>query len=49
MTALSPTAAQLGSVRYDLPQGLTANQTAQARANIAVTKKNYIINGGMMI
>ena len=39
----------MGAVRYDLPQGLTANQTAQARANIAVTKKNYVINGGMQI
>ena len=37
------------AVRYDLPQGLTANQTAQARANIWVTKRNYIVNGGMQV
>ena len=37
------------AVRYDLPQGLTANQMAQGRANIAVLKKNYIINGAMMV
>ena len=37
------------AVRYDIAQGLTANQTAQARSNIWVTKKNYIVNGGMQI
>jgi len=36
-------------VRYDAAQTLTSAQRSQARANIDVTKKNYIINGGMMI
>ena len=36
-------------VRYDAAQVLTASQQAQARSNIAVTKRNYIINGGMQI
>ena len=39
----------IGAVRYDMPQGLTANQMAQARSNIAVMRKNYIINGAMMV
>jgi hypothetical protein len=43
------TTAVTGSVRYDAAQTLTANQQAQARANIDVTQKNYIINGAMMI
>ena len=38
-----------GAVRYDVAQTLTANQMAQARSNIAVTKKNYIVNGAMMV
>lgn len=38
-----------GSVRYDLAQSLNATQQAQARANIAVQKKNYVINGAMQI
>jgi len=38
-----------GAVRYDIAQGLTSTQKAQARANIDVAKKNYIINGAMMI
>jgi hypothetical protein len=38
-----------GAVRYDIDQGLTAAQQSQGRANIGVTKKNYIINGAMMI
>jgi hypothetical protein len=37
------------AVRYDTAQGLTANQQAQARANIDVTQKNYILNGAMMV
>lgn len=37
------------AVRYDTAQSLTAAQKAQARANIDVLKKNYIINGAMMI
>lgn len=36
-------------VRYDAAQTLTAAQKAQARANIDVLKRNYIINGAMMI
>lgn len=31
------------------PNGFTASQMAQARANIGVTKKNYVVNGGMQI
>ena len=42
-------AATFGAVRYDIAQGLTANQQAQARSNTGVTKKNYIINGAMMV
>jgi hypothetical protein len=38
-----------GAVRYDIAQGLTALQRAQGRANIDALKKNYIMNGGMMI
>jgi hypothetical protein len=38
-----------GTVHYDFAQALTANQKAQARANIDVLKKNYIVNGAMMI
>ena len=44
---LSPTGA--GAVRYDLAQSLTGNQQAQARSNIGVRKKNYILNGAMTI
>lgn len=36
-------------VRYDTAQSLTTNQMAQARSNIAVTKRNYIINGAFQI
>ena len=39
----------IGAVRYDAVQGLTANQQAQGRSNIGVTKKNYIVNGAMMV
>jgi hypothetical protein len=38
-----------GAVHFDRPQTLMANEQAQARSNIGVTKKNYIINGGMMV
>jgi hypothetical protein len=38
-----------GAVRYDIAQGLTANQMAQARSNDGMMKKNYIINGGMQV
>jgi hypothetical protein len=37
------------AVQYDVPQNLTVNQQAQARANIGLAKKNYVINGGMTI
>ena len=40
-------AALTQAVRYDAAQTLTSAQAAQARANIWVTKKNYIINGAM--
>ena len=36
-------------VRYDVAQGLTINQMAQGRSNISALKKNYIINGAMMV
>ena len=37
------------AVRYDSVQGLTPAQRSQARSNIDVTKKNYIVNGAMMV
>jgi hypothetical protein len=37
------------AVRFDAVQALTSTQKAQARANIDVVKKNYIINGAMWI
>jgi hypothetical protein len=48
-TAFVQTAGATGSVRYDIAQGLTASQKAQARANIDSLKKNYIVNGAMQI
>lgn len=39
----------IGAVLYSGPQGLTRDQQAQARSNTGVTKKNYILNGGMQI
>ena len=36
-------------VRYDTAPSLTLDQKAQARANIDVTQKNYILNGAMMV
>ncbi len=36
-------------ISIEEPNGFTARQMAQARANIGVTKKNYIVNGGMQI
>jgi hypothetical protein len=46
-----PLAVPAGMVRYDVAQGLNAQQKYQARANIDVpiVKKNYIINGAMQI
>jgi hypothetical protein len=38
-----------GMVSYDVAQSLTYLQQAQARANIGVQKKNYVLNGGMMV
>ena len=48
---VTATATVIGNmaVRYDAAQSLTANQQAQARANIDVTQKNYVLNGGMQI
>lgn len=37
------------AVRYGAAQTLTSAQRSQARANIDIQKKNYIINGGMQI
>ena len=37
------------AVRYDVTQTLTAAQKLQACDNIGVQRKNYIINGGMVI
>lgn len=37
------------AVRYDAAQSLTATQKAQGRANIDALKKNYIVNGAMMV
>jgi hypothetical protein len=42
-------AAQARAVGYNTPQALAASQKAQARANIDALKKNYIINGAMMV
>lgn len=39
----------LSLLRYDAAQTLTATQKAQARANIDALKKNYIMNGAMMV
>jgi len=36
-------------ISIEEPNGFTASQMAQARANIGVTKKNYIVNGGMQV
>lgn len=36
-------------ISIEEPNGFTATQMAQARANIGLTKKNYIVNGGMQI
>jgi hypothetical protein len=38
-----------GAVRYDTAQSLTVAQQVQARANIGALKRNYIINGAMMV
>jgi hypothetical protein len=38
-----------GAVRYDQVQALTAAQRAQARANVDTLRKNYILNGAMMV
>jgi hypothetical protein len=35
--------------RYDAAQSLTSGQQTQVRDNIGVQKKNYIINGAMMV
>jgi hypothetical protein len=48
-TAFVGSAVGNAAVRYDMAQTLTPAQRSQARANIDVTKKNYIINGAMMV
>ena len=42
-------APQTGAVRYDVAQGLTYLQQAQARSNTGALKKNYIVNGAMQV
>jgi hypothetical protein len=49
MTALGSAANAAGAVRFDLPQGLTAAQQKQARANIAVNDGNIVINGDFRV
>lgn len=49
LASAATAAANLGVVRYAAAQSLTAAQQAQARANINVTKKNYLLNGGMQV
>src|SRR4029077_16818050 len=39
----------LATVRYDIAQGLTANQMAQGRANIGTPADNVVINGDFRI
>ena len=46
---VSATISTGSAVVYDVAQGLTSAQMSQARANISVTKKNYIINGAMQV
>jgi hypothetical protein len=41
--------APINAVQWDIAQQLSAVQRAQARANIGVTSKNYIINGGVQV
>ncbi|MFZ5717358.1 MAG: hypothetical protein ACOY3N_31400 [Bradyrhizobium sp.] len=36
-------------ISIEEPNGFTAGQMAQARANIGVTRKNYLLNGGMQV
>ncbi len=36
-------------ISIEEPNGFTAGQMAQARANIGVTKKSYVVNGGMQV
>lgn len=49
LASAATAATNLGVVRYAAAQSLTAAQQAQARANINVTKKNYLLNGGMQV
>jgi hypothetical protein len=46
---IHPSDAAAQAVRYDTAQSLTSAQRSQARANIDVTKKNYVINGAFQI
>lgn len=43
------TLGNLHGVSYGASQSLTAAQKAQARANLDLLKKNYILNGAMMV
>jgi hypothetical protein len=36
-------------LRYDIAQVLNSTQLSQVRANAGILKKNYILNGGMMV
>jgi hypothetical protein len=49
VAAAPPSNAMANAVKYDAPQGLSRAQQYQARDNIAIAKKNYVINGAMMI
>jgi len=49
ITTLGSAATTAGAVRFDVAQGLTTNQQAQARSNIGTTKRNYLINGAFQI
>lgn len=37
------------AISYAVPQSLTAGDKAQARANMGVLKKNYLLNGAIMV
>lgn len=43
------TLSNLHGVSYGVAQTLTTAQRSHARANIGVTKKNYVLNGGMQV
>ena len=49
LTSLGSSTAASGAVRYDLPQGLTANQQAQARQNVYAAPFDAMAYSGMQI